>query len=81
MLPGKPLCVKPLLPCVVSKLAIVAGNEVSELPPGLHSSEAKTASLLTFSTGRGYDRYPGWIGPWLRLDLGLARYRERCFTS
>ena len=45
---------------------------------------AKTAPLLErFPLGAATTVTPAWTGPWLRLDLGPARYREcwfhRCF--
>ena len=45
---------------------------------------AKTAPFLErFPLGAATSVTPAWTGPWLRLDLGPARYREcwfhRCF--
>ena len=38
---------------------------------------AKTAPLLElFPLGAATTVTPAWTGPWLRLDLGPARYRE-----
>ena len=50
----------------------------------LRNGGAKTAPLLErFPLGAATTVTPAWTGPWLRLDLGPARYREswfnRCF--
>ena len=46
------------------------------LPSDVGGRSLGAARCHERSTGRGYDRYPAWTGPWLRLDLGLVRYRE-----
>ena len=52
----------------------------------LRNGGAKTAPLLErFPLGAATTVTPAWTGPWLRLDLGPARYREcwfhRCFCG